>query len=112
MFNQFAQACYENSKAHGFWEDYPIGQLPLETVLAKLCLIHSEVSECLEAARIDDMGLHYRIDGKPEGFPSEIADILIRVGDLAARMGIDLDQAVAEKMAFNTTRPHKHGKLA
>ncbi len=46
---------------------------------------------------------------KPVGFPSELADILIRCFDLAGYLGIDLDEAVRVKMAHNATRPHRHG---
>ena len=49
--------------------------------------------------------------GKPEGFPAELADLLIRVGDLAAALGIDLDFEVRRKMAYNETRPYRHGGL-
>lgn len=46
---------------------------------------------------------------KPCGFPSELADIVIRVGDLAFRLGIDLEKAVEEKMKYNRTREFLHG---
>lgn len=46
---------------------------------------------------------------KPEGIPSELADIIIRVGDAAAEYGIDLGQETLLKQAYNSTRPHKHG---
>ena len=74
----------------------------------KLCLIHSEVSEALEDYRDGNLQADYE-GSKPVGFPSEMADILIRVFDLAGALGIDLDKAVAEKMAYNRTRPHRHG---
>lgn len=52
-------------------------------------------------------------DAKPVGFPTELADILIRTLDLAAALNIDIDQAVYLKMKYNETRPHRHGgKLA
>ena len=41
---------------------------------------------------------------------SELADVIIRVGDLAGVYGIDLETAVVRKMNYNRTRPHKHGK--
>jgi len=93
-----------------------------------LALIHSEVSEALEDYRNGLMSTVLHMDGglqiqpepktfldyasagaKPEGFPIELADILIRIFDLAGRLNIDLDQAVAIKMAYNATRPERHG---
>ncbi len=47
---------------------------------------------------------------KPEGIPSELADVVIRVGHYAGANGIDLAGAVREKMVYNSTRPFKHGK--
>jgi NTP pyrophosphatase (non-canonical NTP hydrolase) len=49
------------------------------------------------------------IDEKPEGFPSELADIMIRVMDLAEGMGVDLGKEILEKHEYNKTRPYKHG---
>lgn len=46
---------------------------------------------------------------KPVGIPSELADIVIRVFDAAGRYGIDLEKAINEKMAYNATRPQRHG---
>lgn len=46
---------------------------------------------------------------KPEGIPSELADIIIRVTEASTEYGIDLDEEVTLKMAYNATRPHKHG---
>lgn len=49
---------------------------------------------------------------KPEGFGIELMDAFIRMFDLAGYMGLDLDQLFAIKMAYNTTRPHRHGGRA
>lgn len=46
---------------------------------------------------------------KPEGIPSELADIVIRVADLCGFYGIDLEAAIKEKMQYNASRPYKHG---
>lgn len=80
-------------------------------LLARCSLIHSEVSEAVEAIRKGELkgSTH---NGKPEGLPSELADVLIRVADLAQGLGIDLDAAVAEKARYNAGRPHMHGKKA
>jgi NTP pyrophosphatase (non-canonical NTP hydrolase) len=46
---------------------------------------------------------------KPEGVPTELADIIIRVLDAAHQLGIDIDKAIAEKVAYNDNRPFRHG---
>lgn len=46
---------------------------------------------------------------KPEGIPSELADIIIRVLDVCGFHGIDIAAAIADKMAFNETRQYRHG---
>lgn len=79
---------------------------------SKLALIHSEVSEVLEEVR-NGQPLQENwqtLPNKPEGVPSELADIVIRVFDVAGWLGIDLEQEVADKLDYNSTRQHKHGK--
>lgn len=49
-------------------------------------------------------------DRKPEGFPVELADVVIRCMDLAGHLGIDLGAVVELKMAYNAGRPHLHGR--
>lgn len=78
-----------------------------------LCLVHSEVSEALEVYREPESDVqlidHNPDTGKPEGFPIELADILIRVADLAGTLHIDLQEAVRMKLEYNTTRTWRHG---
>jgi len=50
--------------------------------------------------------------GKPEGFESELADVIIRVLDLAEALGMDMGKTMAAKMKYNETREHKHGGRA
>lgn len=66
---------------------------------AEVALIHSEVSEALEDFR----------KGDREHFSEEIADVVIRCLDLCGGMGIDLDAAVAAKLAKNRQRGFRHG---
>lgn len=101
MLNKLGKDAYDNAVAHGFYETPP-------SIPERLALIHSEVSEALEDFREGRMGLQYD-NTKPVGFDSELADIIIRVVDLAQYKGIDLDKAVAVKMEYNKSRPYKHG---
>lgn len=83
-----------------------------EAVLAKLALVHSEVSEAVEAAR-DGKYVAYLKNGKPEGVVVELADTMIRIMHLAGLLGLDLESAVEMKMAYNAKREYRHGgKLA
>lgn len=103
--NEMRDRAHGTSKAKG-WYDSDLGPKNIPEMLA---LLHSEVSEALEDYRVGKMKTEIRADGKPEGFPSELADIVIRVGDLAGYLGINLDDEICKKMAFNATRPHRHG---
>lgn len=110
-------AAHENSRAHGFWDDQPaddsVESVAFATYLGnKLMLTVGEVAEGHEELRKnpDPRHIYYRADGKPEGMPFELADVIIRVADIAQRIGVDLGALVAEKHAYNLTRPPKHGK--
>ncbi len=115
--SQLQVRAHANSKEKGWWRLEPGGGVDPdpETIAAKLALVHNEVSEALECVRDGDMRTLYRrpypgFDArKPEGFPTELADIVIRVMDLAEATGVDLGAAILEKMDYNETRPYKHG---
>lgn len=47
---------------------------------------------------------------KPEGVPSELADIFIRLMDYSQELGIDIAAIVKEKLEYNSTREYLHGK--
>lgn len=79
-----------------------------KTIPEKLALIHSEVSEALEDYRNGFLKLNIE-NGKPVGFPSELADIVIRVYDLAGALEIDLDAVLDLKHEYNKTRAYRHG---
>lgn len=92
---------WQNSENHGFHDNNDIP--------TKLMLIVAEAAEALEDHRASVKD-GFTESGKPVGFASELADIIIRVGDLAGIVGIDLEYAVTRKMAYNEGRPYKHGK--
>lgn len=84
----------------------------LEAVWKYLGNIHGEVSEAWEIARMGDFDptkVWLNEKGKPEGFPTELADILIRVLDVAQVFGIDMQEAMWQKHQYNATRPYRHG---
>lgn len=103
---EFVKESGEIAKKQGFWDR----EIPIPESCA---LIHSEVSEILEEAR-KGKGVnetYYREDGKIEGIPSELADVIIRCFEFAAYHNIDLETIMKEKQAYNSKREHMHGKL-
>lgn len=46
---------------------------------------------------------------KPEGIAVELADCIIRILDWAGKEGMDMESIINEKMAYNRTRPYRHG---
>ena len=97
------------AKKKGWWDGF---EATPDAIASRLALIHSEVSEALEDVREHRMGLDHEMSGKPIGFPSELADVVIRCLDLAGGLGIDLFHVVKDKHAYNKTRPHRHGGKA
>lgn len=101
LIDSLCQDIYADNYARGFWEE---PNLP-----TKLALIHGEVSEALEALRLPDLAADKHLP-QHSNFAVELADIVIRVFDLAGSQNIPLGQIINEKVEFNQGRPYKHGK--
>lgn len=99
--NRMVDMCHTAAVNAGWWSDPKTKERLAVNVPLKLCLIHSEVSEALEADRrgaFDDK-LPHRL-----GVEVELADACIRIFDLAGALGFDLGGAISEKMEYNATR--------
>lgn len=73
------------------------------TVPELLCLVHSEISEALEAVRLDIK------PGDKGCLGEELADAVIRIFDMSVALGIDIIDEINKKHEQNTTRPFRHG---
>lgn len=104
---ELVDAAFETAKDKG-WHD------PAPSTAEFIALTHSELSEALEQAR-DGRAMNevYRTaeSPKPEGVPIELADAIIRIADFCGQHDIDLEQAIEDKMAYNRSRPRRHGKV-
>lgn len=82
---------------------------PSRTFGDDIALLHSEVSEMLEAYRTHGIEAWRSDNGKPEGIGSEAADVLIRLLDTCHEYGIDLGAELESKLAYNQQRSFRHG---
>ena len=112
--DNIAKDIHAVSTSKGFWRKvYLDGQnnpiQDIDFMLAKLALVHSEVSETLEAMR-KQMG--------EEKIVEELVDIFIRLMDFYAGakncgwVKSSFDDVYKKKMSINKERPKMHGNLA
>lgn len=101
--NDLVALCHGLAAEAGWWTCLHTGDSlrGKRNVAELLMLIVSEVAEAMEGHRkglMDDKLPHRSM------LEVELADVMIRMADLAGALGLDLGGAVAEKLAFNATR--------
>lgn len=108
--NDMADIVWDTSEAKGFKDRF----IPLSESIAN---IHGEVSELWEAYRTEKLNEPCDKADKMEAvglcpltcLEEELADIVIRALDTAVDNGVDIEEAVRIKNAFNRTREKRHG---
>ena len=104
VFDNLAINLHEAAIEKGFWD----GTISYDKVGNKLALVHSEVTEVLEAIR--------KNKGSEE-VVEEMADVFIRLLDIYAAMRNSgdlthsLDEVLEKKININKERPNLHGNL-
>lgn len=106
-WGEFAEHCFEASRAKGWWPEADLRNIRegLSDLNAeKRVLVISEIIEAFEAARNGDpLDTWYTVgdNPKPEGVLSELADVVIRLGDLDGAIGTTGDMTGSAMIGGN-----------
>ena len=112
--NNWAGIVYGNAVNKGFHDDNESVDSFIERATNN---IHDEVCElhnawrnnklyglCDKAKKMKELGIE-----PLNNIEEECADIIIRSLDMAARLGLDVEDIVLRKHQYNTTREYRHG---
>lgn len=100
-FQDMQEMVHQTATEAGWYTNPQTGEPITRNTGEVIALMHSELSEALEADRKDlmDDKLPHR-----KGIEVEFADCIIRIMDTAAAMGLDVAGAIIEKNRFNRER--------
>jgi hypothetical protein len=97
---ELANDIHKNAVDHGWHEN--IGTEAWET--EKTLMIQTEVAEIVEDLRVGKLSTVIAESGKPEGLPSEVADVVIRVLDyICGRVSSNGDASIDELQFVTAT---------
>lgn len=132
--NKLAESIHAANKAKGFWDE-PRTNIECLALAAGECheaieadrkgryfaetkedngdLLNSKITNSLKISLENNsdeyfaLGFNHQVKDTME---DEIADAIIRLLDFCGARGIDIDWHIKNKLRYNATREHKHGK--